>query len=164
MDILSAADFLPGDPTQTVQPLGRYLPEIPEGIVRTYLEISGIKNDSLLLDPFGTSVHMLLEIARAGFRVLTAINNPITRFVLEVEADPPTRSELLAALAELASSRKGEEKLESHLSSLYLTACPQCQVAIQSLSSFSVQSSRPALRLVEGFKVQGVDGEFDVLS
>jgi len=164
MDILSAADFLPGDPTQTVQPLGRYLPEIPEGIVRTYLEISGIKNDSLLLDPFGTSVHMLLEIARAGFRVLTAINNPITRFVLEVEADPPTRSELLAALAELASSRKGEEKLESHLSSLYLTTCPQCQVAIPAEEFIWEKSDTfPSKRIIH-CRHCGKSGEFDVLS
>jgi hypothetical protein len=163
MDILSTAAFIPGDPSQKAQPLGRYLPDIPEGIVTTYLKDSGIGQGSVVLDPFGTSVHMLLEIARAGYRVLTAINNPITRFVLEVEADPPTRAELLSALAELASSRKGDEKLESHLSSLYLTKCPQCQSSIPAEEFVWDKSATvPSKRIIQ-CKYCGNSGEYAVL-
>jgi hypothetical protein len=59
--------------------------------------------------------------------VLVAVNNPITRFLFELAADPPRDAELQAALAELAAARKGGERLENHLQSLYLTECTRCQ-------------------------------------
>ena len=130
MDILTANPFIPGEPSQSFQPLGRYLPDIPPDIVQTYLVGSKMDKGGLVLDPFGSSIQMLLEIARSGYNVLSTINNPITRFVLEVAADPPTKADLLSTLSELSSSRKGDERLESHLQSLYLTTCPQCQVSI----------------------------------
>ncbi len=69
-------------------------------------------------------------MARSGYRVLVAVNNPVTRFLYEMAALPPTAATLQAALAELASTRKGEERLESHLQSLYLTTCVKCQRSI----------------------------------
>jgi len=83
-----------------------------------------------VLDPFGASPRLAVEMARAGYRVLVAVNNPVTRFLLDLAAAPPPRSELQAALADLADSRKGEERLETHLQSLYLTDCPSCQRSI----------------------------------
>jgi hypothetical protein len=58
--------------------------------------------------------------------VLVAANNPITRFILEIGAASLPEAEFKAAIADLAVSRKGEEKLEEHLQSLYLTACTSC--------------------------------------
>ena len=164
MDILSAEAFIPGDPPQTVQPLGRYLPDIPEDIATTYLAESGFNKENLVLDPFGTSIHMLLEIARAGYRVLTAVNNPITRFVLEVEADPPTHAELVASLAELASSRKGDENLETQLSSLYLTTCPHCQASIPAEEFIWEKSAAYPTKRILTCNQCGNSGEFAVLS
>ena len=56
-----------------------------------------------------------------------AVNNPVTRFLLELAAQPPSQADLRAALSELAAARKGDERLETHLQSLYLTQCTKCQ-------------------------------------
>ena len=81
---------------------------------------------SWVLDPFGSAPRLTLEAVRAGYRVLVAANNPITRFMLEMGAASLPESELKAAIADLAVSRKGEEKLEEHLQALYNTACTSC--------------------------------------
>ena len=46
---------------------------------------------SWVLDPFGFSPRLALEAARAGYRVLVTVNNPITRFLLEMSARPPLK-------------------------------------------------------------------------
>lgn len=79
-----------------------------------------------ILDPFGSSPRLALEAARAGYRVLVTANNPITRFMLEIGAASLPGAEFNAALADLAASRKGEERLETHLQTLYLTECSAC--------------------------------------
>jgi len=81
---------------------------------------------SWLLDPFGFSPKLVLEAARAGYRVLVTVNNPITRFLVEMSASPPVESDFKAALADLAVVRKGDERLEAHLQSLYQTTCEKC--------------------------------------
>jgi len=106
-------------------PLNRYLPPIPGGIVESWLKERVAPGD-WILDPFGASPQLVSEAARAGYRVLVAAYNPIARFLLELAANPPTESELRAALADLAISPKGEERLEPHIRSLYLTECLQC--------------------------------------
>jgi hypothetical protein len=58
--------------------------------------------------------------------VVVAANNPVGRFLLDMAAQPPSESDLQAALAELASARRGEERLEPYLRSLYLTHCAHC--------------------------------------
>lgn len=84
-----------------------------------------------LLDPFGFSPRLVLEAARSGYRVLVTANNPVTRFLLEMSAKPPPQSEFTAALADLGAVKKGGERLETHLQSLYLTACEKCEEQIQ---------------------------------
>lgn len=79
-----------------------------------------------MLDPFGASPRLALEVARAGYRLLVAANNPVTRFLLEMVAQPPGEAELRAALAELAAAFKGEERIEPHIRSLYETECAAC--------------------------------------
>ena len=117
--------FIPGSYKAQQVPLSRYLPPIPGGIVESWLE-ERVSPGDWILDPFGTSPQLATEAARAGYRVLVAAYNPIARFLLELAADPPTESELRAALADLAVSPKGEERLEPHIRSLYLTECLQC--------------------------------------
>jgi hypothetical protein len=51
------------------------------------------------------------------------VNNLITRFR---DTTPPTETDFKAALADLAASKKGEERLGAHLQSLYLTPCEKC--------------------------------------
>lgn len=122
--------YIPG--TQPANPglLSRFLPILEEGTVSAWLT-NRVPPGGWLLDPFGFSPRLVLEAARAGYRVLVAANNPITRFLVEMAASAPTEAELKAALADLAAARKGDERLETHLQSLYLTTCEKCGKTIQ---------------------------------
>ncbi len=123
--------FLPGAASANPGPLARYLPPIPEGIVTEWLQSSlppspnGV-TPAWILDPFGTAPSLIIEAAQAGYRVLVAANNPVARFLIEMSANPPSASDLQAALAELAGAFKGSERLEPHIRSLYQTACSNC--------------------------------------
>jgi hypothetical protein len=86
-----------------------------------------VEAGSWVIDPFGASPQLALEAARSGYRVLVAANNPIARFLIEFAATPPSVDEMKAALAALASTRMGEERLEPHINSLYSTICENCE-------------------------------------
>ena len=117
--------YIPGFGPQEPGPLSRFLPPLEEGTVATWL-LQRVPASSWLLDPFGFSVRLPVEAARAGYRVLVTVNNPITHFLLELEANPPSEADFKAGLAELAASKKGAERLEAHLQALYLTRCERC--------------------------------------
>ncbi|MEZ0397255.1 MAG: hypothetical protein ABWK53_12605 [Anaerolineales bacterium] len=126
MDTLA---YLPGEEPRP-GPLARFLPPIPTGLSDAFRSAHLPAGDGLLLDPFGASPRLMVEAARAGLRLVTAVNNPVTRFLLEMSAAPPPRAEFQAALAALAAARKGEERLETHLQDLYLTECVRCRRSI----------------------------------
>ena len=111
----------PADPG----PLSRFIPPLEEGVISVWLPPHA-PTSSWLLDPFGFSPRLVLEAARAGYRVLVTVNNPITRFLLEMSANPPSESDFKAAIAELETAKKGDERLGAHLQSLYLTPCEKC--------------------------------------
>jgi hypothetical protein len=117
--------YIPGNEPENPGPLARYLPLATDGIASVFLA-QHFRPGDWVLDPFGASPRTDLEMARLGFRVLVAVNNPVTRFLLETTAHPPAQADLHAALADLAATRKGDERLETHLQSLYLTECTQC--------------------------------------
>lgn len=132
--------FLPGiTPVTAVQsgrPLGRFLPPIQEGSATTWLSDRLSPKTSQpprawLLEPFGASPGLPVEMAQAGYRVMVAVNNPIVRFLIEQAACPPTESELRAALADLASAQRAGERIEPHIRSLYLTECVQCGQTVE---------------------------------
>ncbi len=118
--------FLPGERPEPTQPLGRFLPPVPGGAAANWLA-GHVPPGAWILDPFGSSPDLVVETARAGYRVLVAANNPIVRFLIEVYAMPPEKTELQAALAQLAASHKGEERLEPHLLNRYITRCERCE-------------------------------------
>lgn len=122
--------YLPGEEPPRPGPLARFLPPVPAGIARAFLASHPLTAGGLVLDPFGASPRLTVEAARAGLRVVVAVNNPVTRFLIEMAADPPPRAELQAALAELAAARKGQERMEVHLQDLYLTECVRCRRSI----------------------------------
>jgi hypothetical protein len=93
-----------------------------------------VPTSAWLLDPFGFSPPLVLEAARSGYRVLVTVNNPITRFLLEMAANPSPESDFKAAMADLSAAKKGEERLGAHLQSLYLTTCEKCGRQIQAES------------------------------
>ena len=117
--------LIPGIRPSNPGPLARFLPPLEDGVISAWLK-ENIEPGSWLLDPFGTAPRLALEAARAGYRVLVAANNPITRFMLEMGTISLPESAFKASIADLAVSRKGEEKLEEHLQELYLTACTSC--------------------------------------
>ncbi|MEW6402955.1 MAG: hypothetical protein AB1649_14235 [Chloroflexota bacterium] len=127
---MDSIPYIPGTIPANRGPLARFLPPIEEGTISAWLG-KHAKLADWLLDPFGYSPRLVLEAARAGHRVLVTSNNPITRFLLEMAASAPTEAELKSALAELGASRKGEERLETHLQNLYLTPCEKCGREVQ---------------------------------
>ena len=106
--------------------MARFLPPLEDGVISAWLR-DNIEPGGWILDPFGTAPRLSLEAARAGYRVLVAANNPITRFILEMGTASLPEAEFKAAIADLAVSRKGEERLEDHLQALYLTTCTSCE-------------------------------------
>ena len=74
----------PADPG----PLSQFIPPLEEGTISTWLSRHA-STGSWLLDPFGFAPQVAIEAARAGYRVLVTVNNPITRFLLEMAAHPP---------------------------------------------------------------------------
>ncbi len=122
--------FLPGREEPAVAPLARYLPPVPPGMAADWLEQTTTPGD-WLLDPFGSSPLLAIEAAQSGRRVLAAVNNPITRFALEVLASAPTPSDFQSALADLASARRGGERLELSIRAVYASDCAACGRAVE---------------------------------
>jgi hypothetical protein len=116
--------YIPGT-LPPAQPLARFLPPLSSGVATHWL-LENIPSGSWILDPFAASPWLAVEAARAGYRVLVAANNPISRFFLEMLASPPEAEELQAALAYLAGTRSGEQRLEPYIQSLYQTECDSC--------------------------------------
>jgi len=125
--------YIPGLSPAEPGPLSRFIPPLEEGVISSWLPLHAPPG-SWLLDPFGFSPQLVLEAARAGYRVLVTVNNPITRFLLEMAANPVSESDFKAALADLSVAKKGEERLAAHLQSLYLTNCEKCGQEIQAES------------------------------
>src|SRR5512138_153939 len=117
--------YIPGMIPSEPGPLARFTPPLEDGVIATWLPRHA-PTGSWVLDPFGFSSRLVIEAARAGYRVLVTVNNPVTRFLLEMSANPPSEADFKAALAELAAAKKGEERLGAHLQSLYLTTCEKC--------------------------------------
>ncbi|MEN4010729.1 MAG: hypothetical protein AB1453_14195 [Chloroflexota bacterium] len=117
--------FIADEGSLPPMPLGRYLPPLPAGVISAWLR-ANVAPGSWVLDPIGAHPQLALEAARAGYRVLVASNNPVLSFLTEILAAAPPRDEFESALAALASSKRGEERLERHIQSLYLTPCAAC--------------------------------------
>jgi len=117
--------FLPGDSKPYISPLERFLPPIHQGVVGDWLKRE-LPTGSLILDPFGASPQLAVEAARAGYRIAIAANNPIARFLTQMLAKAPKQEQFQSGLAELASARIGDERLEPHIINLYISRCPAC--------------------------------------
>ena len=138
--------YPPSAPAQPL-PLSRYLPPLPQGMLRAWLA-ENVSPGGWLLDPLGASPALVLEAARAGYRVIVACNNPVLAFMLEVLASAPPAADFEAALAELALARRGEDRLDAHLRSLYLTECANCgELVLAEAFLWHKGDSRPYARI-----------------
>jgi hypothetical protein len=122
--------YLSGTVKEIDLPLARYLPPVASGMAPARLK-QLVKPGEWVLDPFGSTPILPLEAAEAGYKVLVASNNPVLSFILEILASAPSFSSLQAALSELADLRRGADRLETHLQSLYQTECAACGQTIQ---------------------------------
>lgn len=116
--------YIPGK-ARSPAPLDRFIPPLPDGVFTAWLT-ANVTAGAWVLDPFGASPQVAVEAARAGYRAAVAANNPVARFLLELRASAPSAEDLRAALAELASARRGDERLETAILDLYQTTCPRC--------------------------------------
>lgn len=125
--------YIPGSPAKISEPLARFLSPIPNGIVERWLGQLNITSTASrwLIDPFGVSPRLVVEAARCGWRVLVSAHNPVMRFLLEMAAHPPSEGDFKAGLAELASSTKGQERMEPHLRGLYTVNCQGCGIKVE---------------------------------
>jgi hypothetical protein len=103
------------------------------------------------------------EAAGAGYRVLVAANNPINRFLIEMHAVPPEEPAMVAILAALTASRKGDERLEPHLLSLYETTCPGCRKEVSAEAFIWDREARAPARRVINCPHCGENGDFPAL-
>jgi len=123
---MKALPYFAGNRPANPAPLTRFLPDLEEGGASAWLARQNLTGN-WILDPFGFSPRLILELAQSGYRVLVTVNNPISRFLLEMYASPPAPADFNAALADLSAVKKGEERLGAHLQNLYLTLCETCQ-------------------------------------
>src|ERR1043165_3695056 len=107
--------YIPGLSPAEPGPLARFTPPLEEGVISAWLPLHAPPSPALapgasvdaaqgkagswVLDPFGVASRLVLEAARAGYRVLVTVNNPITRFLLEMSANPPSETDFKAAFA-----------------------------------------------------------------
>lgn len=122
---MSNQPFIRGEAPKSTDPLLAYLPAYRPQVVKTWLDQLP-PQDGMILCPFGSSPQIAVEAARSGYQILIPVHNPILRFMIESLAHPPTKKELTSALARLAASYKGKERLQPFILSLYETDCPQC--------------------------------------
>jgi len=141
--------FIPGKSTNEGGILSRFLPQIPGRVATKWIE-DHLSKGSTVFDPFGTSPGFALEIARTGNLVISCVNNPITRLLFSIEANPAQKEQYQSALAELARCRVGEERLEIHIKNLYRTNCNQCgQVVIADAFIWERGSNVPHAKIYE---------------
>jgi hypothetical protein len=117
--------FYPGDEGSTEFPLERFLPPVQPGSIKNWLH-DHVAQGSWVLDPFCSNPLLPLEAADAGYKVLVVCNNPILRLMLDVLSLAPQREDFQSVLSALGSARRGDERLEVFIQSLYLTECPNC--------------------------------------
>ena len=120
-----AAPFVTGEPEPlTGLPLDRFLmPYFPGRVTRWVNAFA--PPGSWLLDPFGQDPFSVLELARAGYRVLVTSNNPVPTFILKVLASAPSSQEWSDALMALSNIRMPHgERLEDFINAFYQFNCP----------------------------------------
>jgi hypothetical protein len=126
--------FFPGRKPSNPEPLAVFLPPYSEGVGAEFLRRLGARGKRVV-DPFGQSPALALELARNGAAVLVASPNPVLRAILGLQADPPSAQLMRGVFGRLARSSpssspdrsdRPSESLEAHIRSFYLGKCAFC--------------------------------------
>ncbi len=126
--------FYTGIPLRSPFPLARFLPPYYRGAVEAYANehlISKISRQSYILDPFGASPLLPIELANSGAAVVVCCNNPILSILIHLAATRPLENEYQSILAEISALKKLDARLEKFLRSLYLSICDLCYTEIE---------------------------------
>lgn len=159
--MINALPYISGTLSVSPRPLSRYLPPVPDGVISTWL-IKNVKKGAWVIDPFCASPRLIIEAARAGYRVLATVSNPIASFLLEIAANRASQADFRSALSELASTFIGTERVEPFILSLYQTTCAACgQSVIADAFLWEKGANAPYAKI---YKCQrcGDDGEHHV--
>ncbi len=153
--------FHPGSNDPGEYPLNRFLPEFPSGCFKGWL-MENLPPGAWIVDPFGMHPAMALEAARAGYRILVACNNPVLAHMYEVLASAPQAAQFQGVLADLAAEKKGDQRLEGFILSLYETKCPTCSIVMPARKFIWDRDRRTPVRLVVHCPECGGERELDV--
>ncbi len=158
---MSAYRFYPGAGSPINIPLSRFFPQFSQGVVSSWLA-DNVLPGSLVIDPFGSSPQMLIEIAQAGYKVISVLKNPITRFVVDVLASAPQIPEMQTAVADLASTKRGDMRLEPYLLSIYETKCGACDERVSADAFLWDQNTNAPYAKIYTCSFCGQQGEYPV--
>ena len=153
--------YTPGLGVPYVLPLSRFLPPLKKGVIGKWLS-ERVPVGSWLVDPYGANPAVAYEAARAGYRVLVACNNPILELILEMIALSTPKELFNSVVADLAVTKKGDERLEGYIQALYDTPCPKCSKMVPATAFvWKKGSTQPTSRRVNCANCGG-EGEFDI--
>lgn len=116
--------YIPGYSPQPF-PLARHLPPLAAGVVAAYAEQFTAPGD-IVIDPFGQSPRVPLELARLGRKVIVATHNPVLRLVTAATLDPIPPATRRHVLTLLADARMTNERVESYVRHIYRSTCADC--------------------------------------
>lgn len=106
-------------------PLERFLPPMPIGIFSEWVSENTQPGD-VVIDPLGANPLLAVEVAASDRQILFSRNNPILWLIIEVLAAAPQAEDFQDVLNRLLITRREEQTLGDHLSSLYKTRCAEC--------------------------------------
>lgn len=129
MKELFSLAYVSAIPEDRFIPFARYLPPYYPGMAARLVAREAAPH-ALVLDPIGASPRSVLELA-SQFRVVVNCSNPILAFLIATLAKAPAETAFQSALADLSMLRRGTERIEEHLKSLYLTRCANCHQEVQ---------------------------------
>lgn len=128
-DVSPQVPLFSGIPLSSTYPLSRFLPPFYRNTASSYLKeflLLNFTEKGYLLDPFGISPFLPLELANAGAAVIVCCNNPILRNLLHLLSLSPHRHEFQTILAEISTLKKLDTRLETFFRSLYSSICNTC--------------------------------------
>ena len=137
-------------------PFERYLPQLPAGLIQSWLNKNNPARD-WILEPISAAPAAILEAAASGYQVLACVNNPVIAFEINLLARAAKQEEYQSALRELGMQKKGSERLESHIQNLYLTRCASCGAEVP--ADYFIWRKAEGLPVLRSYHCQGCGDE-----
>jgi hypothetical protein len=110
--------------------LSRHLPPLGEGVAAAYGDALSAAG-AVVIDPFGHSPRIALELARSGRRAIVTTNNPTLRMALGAAFNPVSSQIFLLALTRLADARLVNDRVETYVRRLYSSTCADCESPVE---------------------------------